>query len=193
MSRAFDANRRDGIIVRTARASDAQEIAELDVRSWRAAYSDIFPASELEKLSVDERRSCWKRIIARNFGSQLAVVGELDGEIVGFCQAGPDRSRMEDAAEIYTLYVDPEHWGEGVGTALLDVVLPWLAPNYDTATLWVVRENALARRFYEARGFRWVEHSFKAFSFFDYLAQCVRYSKRLDAHFSYDWRQMYGA
>ena len=161
-------------------------------RRVAAAFQNV-QASELAKLSVEQRQGSWERVIARSFGSQLALVAERDDEIVGFCQVGPDRARPRMEAEIYTLYVDPDHWGGGVGSALFEVALPWLAPSYDNANLWVVRENSRARRFYEARGFRWDEYSFKAFPFFNYLAQCVRYKTDLRAHRRYDWRRMYRA
>lgn len=192
MSGASEANRRDHVIVRAARSADAAGIAELDVRSWRAAYGDIFPSAELAKLSVEQRRASWERVIARAFGEQIALVAEFNGELVGVCQAGPARDAPEGVAEIYSLYVEPDLWGRGVGTALFDVALPWLAPSYEKATLWVVRENKKARRFYEARGFRWNQYTFKAIPFFNYLAQCVRYTTDLNRHFSYGWRQMYG-
>jgi hypothetical protein len=71
------------------------------------------------------------------------------------------------------------------------MALTWLGPRYQRAVLWVVRENLQARRFYEARGFGWDEDSFRVLPFFDYFAQCVRYSTSLDGYPSYDWQEMF--
>lgn len=46
------------------------------------------------------------------------------------------------------MYVRPDHHGTGVGTLLLEAVLPTRP-----AELWVVEANPRARRFYEKHGF----------------------------------------
>jgi ribosomal protein S18 acetylase RimI-like enzyme len=58
-------------------------------------------------------------------------------------------------AEIGALYVDPAHWGEGVGTALLEATLAELRrQDYRAAILWVLPENHRAIAFYERFGFQ---------------------------------------
>ena len=52
-----------------------------------------------------------------------------------------------------TLYVVPDHWNTGVGTALHDHALERLrAHGNSTAKLWTLEENWSARRYYEKRG-----------------------------------------
>ena len=51
------------------------------------------------------------------------------------------------------LYVLPEWQGQGIGPALLAKAMDRGPPLH----LWAFQENARARRFYEARGFRAVE------------------------------------
>ena len=48
------------------------------------------------------------------------------------------------------LYVHPDHQGAGLGPALLAKALKDRTPRQ----LWTFQQNARARRFYEARGFR---------------------------------------
>jgi len=53
------------------------------------------------------------------------------------------------------LYVRPESWGTGVAGALHDRAVAALREaGVETARLWVLEENARARRFYEKRGWR---------------------------------------
>lgn len=55
--------------------------------------------------------------------------------------------------ELYSLNVHPEHWGAGVGAALMAHVVDALAAApYREAVLWVLPANARTRRFYERHG-----------------------------------------
>ena len=56
--------------------------------------------------------------------------------------------------EIRTLYVDPDHWSGGVGSALLEAAVGHLRAHGGTPVhLWVIAANERARRFYERFGF----------------------------------------
>ena len=56
--------------------------------------------------------------------------------------------------ELYALYVHPAWWSTGTGRALMDRVLAGTAAaGYASITLWVPRDNARARRFYDRPGF----------------------------------------
>ena len=60
-----------------------------------------------------------------------------------------------EMAELYALYVHPGWWSTGTGRALMDRVLAEVrAEGYPRIVLWVLAENARARRFYERCGFR---------------------------------------
>lgn len=65
-----------------------------------------------------------------------------NGQIIGFV------STIEH--QIAALFVDPDHQGQGVGSALLAHALA----GQDIATLDVYAANASAQRFYERHGFR---------------------------------------
>jgi GNAT superfamily N-acetyltransferase len=56
--------------------------------------------------------------------------------------------------ELYALYVTPAWWSTGTGRALMGSVLAALeAERYRRVVLWVLADNARARRFYERAGF----------------------------------------
>lgn len=48
------------------------------------------------------------------------------------------------------LYVDPEHWGRGAGTALIEHAKSLSPGGLD---LWTFQSNVRARHFYENHGF----------------------------------------
>jgi GNAT superfamily N-acetyltransferase len=52
-------------------------------------------------------------------------------------------------AELCALYVDPDHWGQGVGKALISAARERLvALGFQNALLWVLTGNDRADRFY---------------------------------------------
>ncbi|GIF19268.1 hypothetical protein Ate02nite_19980 [Paractinoplanes tereljensis] len=81
------------------------------------------------------------------------TVAEQDGRLVGFTYVGP--SEVDGAAELYAIHVDPALVGSGVGKLLMIDALGRLAEISDRrAVLWVLEENATARRFYDRGGWR---------------------------------------
>ena len=135
--------------VRAARPEDARGIAEVHVRTWQAAYRHRFPAEVLDELSVDEREAQWQEWLDAGTNIWVAVVGQ---EIVGFAAAGPSRGK-EDIAELYAIYVLPEHWGSGAAHDLMASAISWFREHdYPSAMLWVLADNPRARRFYEREG-----------------------------------------
>jgi GNAT superfamily N-acetyltransferase len=59
------------------------------------------------------------------------------------------------AAEVYAIYVMPDSWRSGAGTALLaTAVNHWRALGTTRLVLWVLEANTQGRAFYEARGWQ---------------------------------------
>ena len=143
------------LIVREAQAADARTVAEIHVAAWRAAYRELMPADYLASLSAGERTDMWTRSIIRGGPWRLAIA-EIDGALAGFCSFGPTRDELaDDVAEIYAVNVAPERWRLGAGRALCEHALRQAASReHKTMTLWVVKGNDPARRFYERLGYR---------------------------------------
>jgi GNAT superfamily N-acetyltransferase len=105
----------------------------------------------LDGLSVDERELRWRDWLEA--GTDIWVAAE-HASIVGFAAAGPSRSEA-GSAELYAIYVLPEHWGSGAARELMRTVADWFrAEEYTSAMLWVLADNPRARRFYEREGWR---------------------------------------
>lgn len=144
--------------VRKATEGDARRIAEIHVRSWRVAYRGVLPDSLLDGLSVPEREQSWQALLGDGGDGWLTLVAEEpDAGITGFCSvATPSRDEGADerTVEIGALYVDPDHWREGVGGALLSAALAELSENaWCEVVLWVLPENRPALAFYDRFGF----------------------------------------
>jgi L-amino acid N-acyltransferase YncA len=113
------------------------------------------PVAYLDGLSAEERAAMWHRAVSRPPDRRRVIVAERDGTIVGFAAMGPvrDVANAEDEGELYSINVDPDHWGAGVGRTLIDSVHRELAAlAFTDAVLWVHPENQRARRFYDRAG-----------------------------------------
>jgi GNAT superfamily N-acetyltransferase len=104
--------------VRPAKPDDAAAVEQVRFASWQAAYGRLVPPEYLEQFDHAAAVTRWRDAIA--IGARQAHVAELEGEIVGFCSYRPRRDDdLPAAAEIYAIYVLPEHWSTGIGQALL--------------------------------------------------------------------------
>ena len=142
--------------IRAATLADAEPIADLHVRAWRAAYRGQVPDAHLDDLSVAQLLPNLRWSLEHGASAWRMWVGEEDdGALLGFASTGPsqDADAADGTAEVFAVYVDPDRTGEGVGGALLAHAVEDLAARaFRAATLWVLASNAAARGFYEAEG-----------------------------------------
>lgn len=140
------------IAVRAAHLDDCDAIARAHVRAWQVAYRGVMPDEYLSSLRVQDRRDRWQSILSQRGSPNWTVVVTLDDAVVGFCTVGDSR---DDASmsELWGINVDPDAFGTGAGQTLLDATHAELDRRpQPRSMLWVVRENARARRFYERNG-----------------------------------------
>jgi len=144
------------IQVRPATLDDVDDVARIHVRSWQHAYRGQLPDAVLDALDVAQRAALWRADVGAAASTLLLAV--LDARTIGFCSLAPSRDpdAAPGTAEVVAIYVDPDHYGAGAGTALLTTALAEARRRRDHAlTLWVLDTNQLARRFYERCGLRW--------------------------------------
>jgi GNAT superfamily N-acetyltransferase len=140
------------IDLRDATVRDAAALAALNVASWRAAYARLLPEAYLAAMDVVARE---ERLRARFAdAAQFTIVACASRRRLGFVSAGPMRDEPPSlCGEVYAIYVDPAHYGRGVGGALLEAAEARLGGSgFSRVSLWVFTRNAEARRFYEQRG-----------------------------------------
>ncbi|MGD1223628.1 N-acetyltransferase family protein [Streptomyces krungchingensis] len=135
---------------------DCPHVAEIRVRGWQSAYQGLIPQAYLDGLSVAEDTARRRAFFERDGGDVVNLVAERQGELVGWACHGPYRDgevRTGDI-ELYAIYVRPGRVGSGIGRALLaESVARCAAAGHERMLLWVLKENAPARRFYERSGF----------------------------------------
>lgn len=171
--------------IRWAVPADALSIAEVNVRSWKAAYPGLIPQSYLDELTPEARLGSWRSILASanppSTGT-LVLVGEGTGStevLEGFATIGATRDAdldREEVGEVMALYLDPPAWGKGRGAALLNAAVEELSnAGFRLATLWVLGTNERARRFYERLGWR-PDGTSKLHDWTAFVATDVRYA-----------------
>ena len=142
-------------LIRPAEPADAEAIGQVHVISWRETYTGIMPERVLARLSVEQRARMWRTMLDRPAPASAVFVAEDDeGEVVGFASCGPQRTPTLDfAGEYYALYVLEAAQRQGIGRTLMAAMSNHLSrAGLVSASLWVVRDNARAVRFYERFG-----------------------------------------
>lgn len=139
--------------IRRATGADAVAIQRVARDAWHAAYDD-----ELGADRVEESVEAWydpERLVEDDIGDpeRPVLVAESDGGVVGFAELVPDDE--DDArCHLYRIYVAPEHWGRGIGGALLDRAEAVARERaFERLELSVMAANERALGFYEAHGF----------------------------------------
>ena len=143
--------------IRSASLPDAPEIGRVHVACWRETYAGLLPDDVLAKLSVPERTAMWERLLTAPPLPTKIFVGEVEGEITALGACGLQRdARLADegfGGEISAIYVLRAQQHRGMGTALMRAMASALIGLGCTGmSLWVLRENTPARRFYEKLG-----------------------------------------
>lgn len=142
-------------MVRRAALEDARAIAKVHVKSWQAAYRGLLPEDFLQSLSVDRREQQWRAGIENP--EQVVLVYELES-IVAFCSFAPSRDddvAENKVAELGTIYALESSWGQGIGLKLWSEAVKLMREQgFSEVTLWVLKDNDRAIKFYERMGMK---------------------------------------
>ncbi len=136
--------------LRAAEPTDVEAIQQVAEASWHAAHDHIIGVDAVDEFLAEhyDRESVTAGILDDD---SAYYVAELAGNVVGFAVGVPH----DDATwSLGAIYVHPDYWGGGIGTALLDAVESAArAAGGEHLRLVVMAENVRARRFYEACGY----------------------------------------
>ena len=110
------------------------------------------PGDFLESLSEAGYADRWRRLIQE--GSSRVYVVEHDGEVVGFASGGRERAGETGySGELYAIYILDDFQRRGHGHELVKAVVGGLHEmGLEDMIIWVLRDNAPARNFYEQLG-----------------------------------------
>ncbi|MEV0603265.1 GNAT family N-acetyltransferase [Streptomyces sp. NPDC050315] len=174
----------EGLRIREMTEDDIGAVCAVRVRGWQWAYAGLVPQAYLDGLDIAEETERRREFFARAPAGVVNLVAEHAGSVTGWAALGPYRDettghRDPAHAELYALYVRPEHIGTGVGRALMAACLDRTREDGCTdVRLWVLRYNAHARRFYERAGFA-PDGAEESFELAGALVPEVRYARTL--------------
>ena len=130
----------------------------MTVAGWRAGYRDIVSPERLADLPVERWRHEVGVGLRRPVADAFTYVAEVDGGFAGYCYVAAPSGEADlgpDAAELVAMYVDPDHWRQGAGNALMEAAVQRLTGlPYEEAVLWTFKENDRAIAFYKRTGWR---------------------------------------
>ncbi len=142
------------MLIRMASTSDAAEITNVHLNTWREAYRGLIAQSYLDErpLYFKERLKLWEEITAEK-GQSIYVAEHESYGIVGFINGGPARDRsLNNFSEVYCLYLFEKFHHQKIGLRLLQAFFrDSLEKGFQQSYLWVLKENPTIR-FYEKTG-----------------------------------------
>jgi GNAT superfamily N-acetyltransferase len=131
--------------IRLVAPADARALAALHVRS-RAVHWPFLPPPPLD----DVYRWMRDQLLPQG-GTWILQTGDT---LLGFVSLEPPNDGpFGDALWIRNLYVADDRVGQGHGAQLLAFALAPERRKHRAVRLWTFQANAMARRFYEHRGF----------------------------------------
>jgi GNAT superfamily N-acetyltransferase len=150
------------VIVRRPTLDDVDDLARINIETWRATYTGIVPQARIDQMDLATYRQRWVDSVSLTRPGVGTFVAEIRGCPAAYAIGGPYRPQddaapeaVEGLGELYAIYVDPPLQGIGAGVAVHDALLRWLAEQgYAEAALWVLVANERARAWYERRGWR---------------------------------------
>lgn len=131
-------------------------------RAWDVAYDGLLPDEVVDEVTSEPTESRLRELYeALDEEEGCFLVASVDGTVVGYARfrwgaetkpfVGPDEAGLKE------IYVDPDYWGDGVGTALLEAGLERLPDSCSALRLETLAGNDRARAFYRSRGFEAVD------------------------------------
>ena len=167
------------MLIRPAEPEDALAVARVHVRSWQQAYRGLLPQDYLDSLEPEQRAPHYDFATDNPYRAHTLVAVQQES-IVGFATTMPSRDQDHpDFGELCALYVEPEHWGRGVGLALSAETRNALRQQgFHDALLWVLQGNERAQGFYRRDG--WIsEGTQRAETLWGIMVNELRYTRRL--------------
>ncbi|MEU4776834.1 GNAT family N-acetyltransferase [Micromonospora sp. NPDC023633] len=141
------------VTLRPATVDDLTAVGALHQRSRVAAYSAFLPAEALADPTPEAMGAYWTERWTWERDEHRMTVVERDGRLVGFSYLGPDDEGDPATGLLNAIHLDPAERGRGTGRRLMvDALDAMRTRGWSRAVLWVLRDNAHARRFYERGG-----------------------------------------
>jgi ribosomal protein S18 acetylase RimI-like enzyme len=144
--------------IRLARPDDAPALSQLAIDTFTETFGHLYSAADLNAfLQASYELKTVRREIANP--RQYWLIAEQAGEAIGYAQSGPCGLPHADVSardgELKRIYIRQSAQGTGLGRALLEQSLAWIAAHFP-GPVWigVWSENFKAQKLYGHYGFK---------------------------------------
>ena len=180
--------------VRPARPEDADEIARIQLVTWRTAYRRLFPAHVLANLDEAYLARGWREAITETPSPRHRVLiaveqSETATTVVGFAAGGPadeqalapEEPALDDhVAAITDLLVEPRWGRRGHGSRLLAATVDlWREDAFKSAVAWAYDADEAMKKFLASTGWE-PDGATRALDVDDMLVPQIRMHVALD-------------
>lgn len=140
--------------IRRAKMGDENNLAYIQIESWKAAFREIVSAKVLSECTkIEPAIEMYKKLLEEHKGNGWIL--ELDGN--PHCIAWWDATRekdMEKFAELICIHSLKDNWHKGYGGMMMERIFDDIkSAGYSKIMLWVFDNNVRAIKFYETYGF----------------------------------------
>jgi lincosamide nucleotidyltransferase A/C/D/E len=139
--------------VRVATVDDVAAVCTVRMRSWRAAYHGLMPQAVIDSIDIGTMWSAWRAAVRvpPSPAMRLFVAGP-PGTVHAYAMVRPDDGNGR-AAQVAAMYSDPTAWGTTAGWSAFTTGVEFLRSlGYADLSLWMLKGNGRAGRFYERAG-----------------------------------------
>lgn len=154
--------------VRPARAEDAQQIARIQLSTWRTAYRRLLPRQVLAQLDEEWMAQGWLAAITAPPSPRhrvlVAVEQAEQSYLVGFAASGPadedalapeEKPLPDGVVAVTDLLVEPRWGRRGHGSRLLAASVDlWREDGFSTAVAWAYQGDPATIRFLTSAGWQ---------------------------------------
>ena len=138
--------------IRTALSSDAAQISQIYVDSWKSTYRGLLDDGYLDAMDCETARAGWEEYL-RLPGRFAFVACAEDGPVVGFAAGMEDSPVRPGSGLLDSLHIAPACRGRGVGKSLMaEFAAELRRRNVSGMAITVIEGNDSARAIYEHLG-----------------------------------------
>ena len=139
--------------VRFNELNDQEQMAHIKVDGWRNAYKNIIDEKYLNQLNYEEQTKKYIESFDDYKNAVIVAVNKESEEVVGYSCFDEFASSDEYDCELTSLYIDPRHLREGIGSLLLKETINYLkTKKKEKMILWCLEDNDKALEFYKKTG-----------------------------------------
>lgn len=140
-----------GVTLRPGRPEDADRLNAYHHRCVVEAFAPLIGPEVVERLDPQRSAPMFEHWLSADTLDTAVVVAEVGGVVVGHTVVA--------GHQVFHVFVDPDHWGAGIGRRLLGVAEDLVAANgFDTAELHTRVGNTRAIGLYESAGWTVTDH-----------------------------------